>query len=335
MLGSATDKTPGGYRLEVQLDQKGAGVETLLSSRYDAEFEGRKNPHLPLQLIRRDPAWPASLSLTLSGDQLASERKQAAAENPEAEGDDAEQARRAVEPKTCSTLFSGRSCATRQARSCTRSPATDPGPGKTIEGQQVTFRTTASNGVIVTKTFRLWQNADGFEVDLKFESPDKERSFSYNLLGPHGIPIEGEWYTEHLPRGLLRHLCDGETSTQGRCSTAYDIVKSSHGPESTSRPCPLWFAGVENQYFATFVAPYPPPTSDEDADDSETKAVLLHKDEKALQKSDVGVEISRGRSRSGPNAPVVHTYRVFAGPKTGRRTARPYGRRTLAAYRKS
>ena len=47
----------------------------------------------------------------------------------------------------------------------------------------------------MTKTYRLRPGADGMEVDLKFESPDKERKFSYNLLGPHGIPIEGEWYT--------------------------------------------------------------------------------------------------------------------------------------------
>ena len=58
VLGSLTDKSPTGYRLEVQLEQKGAGVEAVSSSRYDAEFEGRRNPHRPLQLIRRDPVWP-------------------------------------------------------------------------------------------------------------------------------------------------------------------------------------------------------------------------------------------------------------------------------------
>ena len=59
VLGSSTDKTPEGYRLEIQLDQNGAGIESVLSSRYDAEFEGRKNPHSPLQLIRRDPTTAA------------------------------------------------------------------------------------------------------------------------------------------------------------------------------------------------------------------------------------------------------------------------------------
>ena len=56
VLGSLTDKSPTGYRLQIQLEQKGAGVEAVSSSRYDAEFEGRHNPHRPLQLIRRDPS---------------------------------------------------------------------------------------------------------------------------------------------------------------------------------------------------------------------------------------------------------------------------------------
>ena len=47
----------------------------------------------------------------------------------------------------------------------------------------------------MTKTYRLRKGADGFEVELKFESPEQERTVVYKLLGPHGIPIEGEWYT--------------------------------------------------------------------------------------------------------------------------------------------
>ncbi len=39
VLGSVTDKTPAGYRLELQLQQKGGGVDSVSSSRFDAEFE--------------------------------------------------------------------------------------------------------------------------------------------------------------------------------------------------------------------------------------------------------------------------------------------------------
>ena len=85
ILGSAGDKTPGGYRMEVQLDQKGAGVESLLSSRYDAEFEGRVNPHLPLQLIRRDLTAPPSLSLTFNVEAAKKSDPDSQAENPDQE----------------------------------------------------------------------------------------------------------------------------------------------------------------------------------------------------------------------------------------------------------
>src|SRR5262245_40532486 len=59
VLGSTTDKTPGGYRLQVQLEQKGAGVDLVLSSRFDAEFDakfgkGRNPRRLPLMLLHSD-----------------------------------------------------------------------------------------------------------------------------------------------------------------------------------------------------------------------------------------------------------------------------------------
>ena len=95
---------------------------------------------------------------------------------------------------------------------------------------------------------------------------------------------------------------------------------------------PLRFAGVENQYFATLMAPYPAPTGDDDRLDRETMAIALHEDAKALQKSDVGVRITSKPIKVGPNR-LVHTYRVFAGPKTDEALS-PYNAAALATYRK-
>ena len=64
VLGSAKNTGPKGYQFEIQLTQKGAGVESVESSQYEAEFEG-KNPHRPLPLIRRDPLAPPSMALSL------------------------------------------------------------------------------------------------------------------------------------------------------------------------------------------------------------------------------------------------------------------------------
>ena len=121
-------------------------------------------------------------------------------------------------------------------------------------------------------------------------------------------------------------------------------MTSPRARRSTARRCPIRFAGVENQYFAIFMAPYPAPTGQEDRIDSKTEAVLLHKDETSLQKSDVGVRLSSKPLKVGPNTPVIHTYRVFLGPKTpealaakgGRALRFPWGQRPSSRpYRKS
>src|SRR5262249_10183398 len=53
-LGSEADKTAGGYRLAVHLNQEGAGITSLISSRYDAEYEDGVAVKRPLRLIRPD-----------------------------------------------------------------------------------------------------------------------------------------------------------------------------------------------------------------------------------------------------------------------------------------
>jgi hypothetical protein len=47
IIGSAKDQAPDGYRLEIRLDQQGAGVASVSSSRYEAEFEEGKPRHRP------------------------------------------------------------------------------------------------------------------------------------------------------------------------------------------------------------------------------------------------------------------------------------------------
>src|SRR5262249_15518639 len=154
---------------------------------------------------------------------------------------------------------------------------------------EAVFRTKGRNGVVVTKTFRLFPNSHGLEVELKFESPDKERSIVYNLLGPHGIPIEGEWYT-----GTFRDVAFGQLKGKSIeiVSHAASYVAGATADSIDNTALPLVFAGVENQYFAILVEPKPFPTGEADRWDSRTTAVVLHKNEQAIQKSDVGVRIS-------------------------------------------
>ena len=335
VLGSVKDKSVGGYRIEVQLEQKGAGIYSVYSSRYDAEPEdnalggiGRKRP---LRLIDRNKHWPPSLALTLSQGKGAG-APAAAADAPAGEGAEEDVLRKAAveaEDKLDSVLWNV--VRDENGRTVRSVPGIDPLSKAPITGQAVVFTTKASSGVIVTKTFRLFPNTDGLEVDLKFESPDKERSVVYNLLGPHGIPIEGEWYTGTFRDVVLAHLNGKEIKINTHAASEVADATANSIDNTT---LPLAFAGVENQYFAILVEPEPPATGEQDRRDSKTIALLLDKDEKATQKSDVGVRITSKPFSIGPNRPLAHTYRVFAGPKTDD-ALKPYHAEGLAIYRKN
>jgi len=321
LLGSLADKSPTGYRLEVQLEQKGAGIESVLSSRFDADFEARKNPHKPLVLMRRDTAWPPSLALTLSPpDAFAQATPQPLAAREKADDEDA------GAPPTEDLLDSLLWDVVRDPEGRTIRPL----KRDALEGQEVVFRTKAANGVVVTKTFRLWQAADGLEAELHFESPDdKDRSFVYNLIGPHGIPIEGDWYTT-----TFRDVFFGTSNAGATDLVTYGADAVVNKPDTVvNTKQPLRFAGIENQYFAILAAPVPTPKTEEQRFDRETTAFVLHRDP-AVHKSDVGLRITSKPITVGPNLAQTFTYNVFAGPKTSDALA-PYGAEDLTSYRKS
>src|SRR5262249_5918005 len=130
------------------------------------------------------------------------------------------------------------------------------------------------------------------------------------------------------------HLTD-TGGTEVVTHLASDVVSKS----TTDKPIdnttyPLRFAGVENQYFTTFVEPVPPPTGQEDRWDNKATAVVLEKSEKLTQQPDVGVRITSKPVTIGPDLTVTHTYLIYAGPKTAAALS-PYGAEKLATYRKS
>ncbi len=316
VLGSTTDKSPEGYHLEAHLTQNGAGIEALFSSRFDAEFEFGKPGRRPLEFIHRDPGWPPSLALTLSTG--PGDGKKLIAEPDPADADDEAAALRQAAAEAEDLLDS-------VLWEVVRDPVTkkivQPAAGtdlvtKTpVTGQSIAFRTTSKSGVKITKTFRLFPNADGLEVELKFESPDRERSTVYHVLGPHGIPIEGLWYT-----GTFRDVFFGQLTPSGTTEivthAAGDVAGAKEGAIDNTT-LPLRFAGIENQHFVIMIEPFPPPTRPDDRWDSKTIAILLHKKEQ-VQHSDVGIKITSKPITIAPDQPVVHTYQVYAGPKTSR-----------------
>jgi YidC/Oxa1 family membrane protein insertase len=325
VLGSVTDKSPAGYRIEVRLTQEGAGIESVYSSRYNAEFEIGQKGTRPLALIRsrKDPNQPPSLALTLNQadapDKLAADLDPADEDAIKRAGD----AEDTLDSVTWEVVRDENHKIVRSVK------GSDLVTNAEVEGQAIVFRTKAASGVVVTKTFRLFPNTDGLELALKLDSPDKDRSVVYNLLGPHGIPIEGEWYTSTFRDVVFGQIQGKEIKPISHAAS--EIASATTEFDNTTLP--LAFAGIENQYFADLIEPAKLPTGKEDRWDSRAMAILLKKDEKAPQKSDVGVRITSRPIAVGPNVPAEHTYRVFTGPKT-EQALRPYNAESLATYRK-
>ena len=71
LLGSLKKDGPGsGYHIEVQLEQKGAGILSVTSALYEAEFEENKPKHRALEILKAKsspnaPPLPPSLAMTL------------------------------------------------------------------------------------------------------------------------------------------------------------------------------------------------------------------------------------------------------------------------------
>lgn len=309
VLGSTKREGLHGYQLEIQLSQNGAGVESIASARYEAEFEG-KNPHRPMYLLRPDRLAPPSFSIAIVSLGEAAEANAPPSEIPLDQMDwdvVRDEQKRVVRPIPA------------EAKSESE-----------ITGAEVVFRTSVGTpAVTVTKTFRLRKEANGFEMELAFASPDQKRDVVYKLHGPHGVPIEGEWYTGTFRDAFFAQL--NGSSTKIVTASAHDIAKASD-PEHY-QTAPLKFAGIENQYFAVLVEPDPIPTTQESRWETDTVATVIHEDPKAQQKADIGLDITAKAVSVGPNQTHTQAFKVFAGPKTADVLA-PYGAEGLASYRK-
>jgi YidC/Oxa1 family membrane protein insertase len=334
VIGADNDESPTAYHLRVQLVQTGASVLEATTAKYDAEI----NPEAPrqpearrprLKLIDRDRGSKAPNSLAMTLISNAKADKPINAEN----GPLVVEAPRTE--RNLDTLLWEVVRDNDDAPAVKRLTRTDPSTKLPVEGQEIRFRKTSTDPVAtVTKTFRIWQGEDGFEVELAFSSPKTDSKFTYHLFGTHGIPIEGAWYTSAFRDVFFGQFKDGSIKITPPLSSS-EIVKYK-GDKTWNRfsTVPLTFAGVEDQYFATFLEPSPIPKSSKERIEQEAGPVIFTEDFKQPQFSDVGVELFSPPIVVGPNlGEVVHKYKVFAGPKLTAVLA-PYEAEDLASYRK-
>ncbi len=326
VLGSIKERAPGVITFAFSSSSEALRSTRFESALYNGEFEFGKPKKRPLEFISRSDGFaPASLALTLGSGASFAKAVAAAADADDPEKAAARLAAAESVDLLDSTLWQVIPENGKVVRTVT---GQDRETNKPLTGEAVVFRTTAKSGVVVTKTYRLFPDTDGFELEIRLESPDKERTTVYHLLGPHGIPIEGLWYTGTFRDVFVGQLGQAKPDTH----SASDINSAKDGSiDNTEKP--IRYAGVENQYFATLLEPDPPPTGQDDRWDSRTVPLIVHKDEKVIQ-SDVTVEITSRPITLKPAEPVVHRYHVFTGPKTDK-ALRPYGAEALAVYRKT
>ena len=333
VIGSDSDEAPDAYHLRLLLDQRGAVVAQATSAEYGAEFDP-KNPTIQgrkprLRLIDdSSPNSPGSLAVTV----VATSRVAHPA-NVDAEGVMETETKieapldavdwEVIRDKPDAPAVRAIAKFSQEAK-------------REVVGQEIAFRTTSQEPYVeVTKVYRIWKGEDGFEVELKFSSPSKESKFTYRLFGPHGIPIEGEWYTSTFRDVFFGQVKENATSTEISTRSSTDVVKYKDDPSYYRlTTLPLKYSGVEDQYFATLVAPWPSPKTQQDRLDLSAEPFIFGFDPKLPQKADIGVEIDSKPLLVGPNlGEISHKYRVFAGPKTATALA-PYEAVDLASYRK-
>lgn len=134
------------------------------------------------------------------------------------------------------------------------------GREKDGEGWKIAFWTLVPNQrhLKIVKTYRLQPKDYHVGLNIEIQNLDAnsgKTSFRYQLTGSHGLPLEGEWYTPptNLRNAVVGVLDDRDNLIRtiedaGRISTKKEGEKV---PAGNSR---IQYAGVMTQYFASIIA---------------------------------------------------------------------------------
>jgi YidC/Oxa1 family membrane protein insertase len=222
-----------GFHLEAKLTSKGAGVERLILRRFHAaDRMGRpvyettkdgKRVEAPLELIQDDPVNP---SFTLYH-----------FPNPEKAG----------EQPPVTTLGE-----------LTWKLEEEVHNG---EEDRVSFSIAAPgyDHLTILKTYRLKKQEYHISLSLEIRDERKgegppQKPFRYQLAGPHGIPIEGYWYT-YTYRNAILGLLEGNENLYRTLEDSRRISHEEGGervPEGEiGKNSLLQYAIIANQYFAS------------------------------------------------------------------------------------
>lgn len=125
--------------------------------------------------------------------------------------------------------------------------------------QSVVFRTKLGepHNVQITKTFTLKRKEYhiGLKVDIKrLDGLKGPNQFRYQMVGPNGLPIEGEWYTTIFRQAIVGFGDErGNTSRYIEDGTAIRATEGSDRQNRTEKLA-IRYAAVAVQFFASAIA---------------------------------------------------------------------------------
>ncbi len=124
-----------------------------------------------------------------------------------------------------------------------------------VSKQKIVFETNVQN-VIVSKIFTLAKNNYHAGLELVFSTQEVlPIPFRYQVTGPRGLPVEGEWYTNTFRNSLIAQV-DEKNNIYRDIQDARQISSWMGGSEViVNNQMKHWFryAGVAIQYFSSMV----------------------------------------------------------------------------------
>jgi YidC/Oxa1 family membrane protein insertase len=169
--------------------------------------------------------------------------------------------------------------------------------------------------VRIIKTYSL--RKEDYHLGLKLEFRRRGLStgpvkFRYQLMGGHGLPIEGEWYTSTYRNAIVGRL--GERNNLWRdFDTSQSIGVKGGGDQVLKEDKRILYAGVAVQYFASVIA----------VDDQQAKQDFLawaratvegETNAKKPYLDDITMRLVSEPIELKPGDRVVHQYLLYNGP---------------------
>ncbi|MEI7684674.1 MAG: YidC/Oxa1 family insertase periplasmic-domain containing protein [Planctomycetota bacterium] len=133
------------------------------------------------------------------------------------------------------------------------------GAEKDGEGWKMSFWTLVPDqqNLKITKTYRLQPKDYHVALNIEIQNLDKgagKTAFRYQLLGSHGLPVEGEWYTPATSvRNAVVGILDDRDNLIRSIEDSGRISAKKMGEKVPAGNSWLQYGGVMTQYFASVI----------------------------------------------------------------------------------